>query len=184
MWGNFLNFFADLGKLIKKERSYLKIWRILSFFWIERYSGPHGSAKKGEKSGDTNTEQENRWCWQQKVEENWSGCWKEQLRIKALVLEKEKSLHHGGGWCHTHGNVLQGLRGAVGRSGSRLGAAHRHQSSRSGWHGCVSPSSLWKSNCCLLTLKLPLTPCFFSLHVGIEPCHFKLVSYLSIADVV
>lgn len=101
-----------------------------------------------------------------------------------MVVKKEKSLHHGEGWCQTHGNVLQGLRGDVGRSGSRLGAAHRHQNSRSD-DTFVShlPASESQIVACLLTLKLSFSLCFFSLLVGIEPCRFKLVSYVSIAGI-
>lgn len=100
------------------EHSHLKTWRTqLLLDWKIQWACS-GSTKKEENSGDTNTEQANHWRRQEEVEENWPGCWKEQLRTKALVLKKEESLHGGGEWYQTHGNILQGLRGDICRSGS------------------------------------------------------------------
>lgn len=45
------------------------------------------------------------------------------------------------------------------------------------------PASESQIVACLLTLKLSFSLCFFSLLVGIEPCRFKLVSYVSIAGI-
>lgn len=109
----FFWFFPELEELIKYGALTLKTRRILSFHWVESYCGPHSSPKKGEDSRDTNTEQENCCHQQEEVEDNWSGCWEEQMGVKALVPGREKSLHHGGGWCRDHGKVLQGLKGAA-----------------------------------------------------------------------
>lgn len=163
------------------EHSHLKTWRTLSFCWIERYSGPVVVVPKRKRIVETLTQSRRitgvgRRKWNKTDQVAGRNSWGQKhwcLRKKRAFMVEENGTKPMGTYYRDWGEIFAGV-----------GAAHRHQNSRSGWYSCVSPSCLWKSNCCLLTLKLSLTPCFFSLHVGIEPCHFKLVSYVSIAGIV
>lgn len=74
------------------------------------------------------------------------------MGVKALVHRREKSLLHRGGWCRAPEKVLQGLKGAIGRSRSRSGAAQRlHVRTR-------TRQSVWLCLICQpLNVKLLLT---------------------------